>query len=87
MDVINAVNLLELIALSWEAQFVDSAIIRRMYGDLFVDLHHKIQDCKNPPPGVTKDGKQLLVASPSIIRLYNELMTEKTEGQRVPGLN
>jgi hypothetical protein len=85
MDVINAVNLLELIAISWEAQFVASAIIRRMYGDLFVDLYHKIQDCKNPP-GMTKDGKQLLVASPSIIRLYNELITEKTEGQRVPGL-
>jgi hypothetical protein len=87
IDVIQAVNMLELIAISWEAQFMDLDIIRRMYGELFVEFFQKIQECRSPPPGMSKDGRQLLLASPSIIRLYQALLSEKTEGQRVQGLD
>ena len=37
-DVINAVNILELIAISWEGQLIDENLIRRMYSDLFIEF-------------------------------------------------
>ncbi len=36
MDVIKAVNILELIAVSWEGQLIDENIIRRMYSHLYI---------------------------------------------------
>lgn len=79
IDVIKAVNILELIAVSWEGQLIDEDIIRRMYSQLYVEFYDSIMDCKNPPPNVSKDGRQMLYASPATIRLYELLKTEHAE--------
>ncbi len=76
IDVIKAVNILELIAISWEGQLIDENIIRRMYSTLYIEFFQKIQDCKKPPSNITKDGKQMLLASPATMKLYNQLITE-----------
>ena len=64
LDVIQAVNILELIAICWEGQLIDENIIRRMYGRLYIDIYHKIEDCKNPPESVSKNGKEMLLRAP-----------------------
>ena len=79
IDVIKAVNILELIAVSWEGQLIDENIIRRMYSTLYIEFYQKIQDCKNPPSNITKDGKQMLLASPATMKLYNQLITEHVD--------
>ena len=75
-DVIRAVNILELIAVSWEGQLIDENIIRRMYKRLFIEFYDKIRECKNPPPNVEKDGRQMLLECPAIGTLYNQLSEE-----------
>jgi hypothetical protein len=79
IDVIKAVNILELIAISWEGQLIDENIIRRMYSTLYIEFFQKIQDCKKPPSSITRDGKQMLLASPATIKLYNQLITEHAD--------
>lgn len=78
-DVIKAVNMLELIAVCWEGQLIDESIIRRMYSFLYIEFFQKIQECKDPPSAIAKDGKQMLLASPATIRLYNQLMAEHAD--------
>jgi len=78
-DVIKAVNILELVAVSWEGQLIDENIIRRMYCELYIEFFDNITDCKNPPPSISKDGRQMLYASPATIKLYNLLKTEHAE--------
>jgi len=79
VDVIKAVNILELIAISWEGQLIDENIIRRMYSHLYIEMYDNIMDCKNPPSNISKDGRQMLYACPSAIRLYELLKIEHTE--------
>jgi len=76
IDVIKAVNILELIAISWEGQLIDENIIRRMYSHLYIEMYDNIMDCKNPPENISKNGRQMLYASPAAIRLYELLKTE-----------
>jgi hypothetical protein len=78
-DVIKAVNMLELIAVSWEGQLIDENIVRRMYSDLYIEFYQSIEECKNPPDNVSKNGKQMLLASPATMRLYNQLISEHAE--------
>ena len=75
-DVIKAVNVLELIAIACEGDFIDIAIIKRMYSRLFIDFYNRIEDCKNPPPEIFGDGKSMILACPAIINLYNELLKD-----------
>ncbi len=75
-DVIKAVNILELVAISWEGQLIDENIIRRMYRRLFIEFYEKIRECKNPPTTVEKDGRQMLLECPAIGSLYNQLSDE-----------
>jgi hypothetical protein len=75
-DVIKAVNILELIAVSWEGQLIDENIIRRMYSHLYIEMFDNIMECKNPPANISKNGRQMLYASPSTIRLYELLKSE-----------
>jgi len=85
MDVIKAVNMLELIAISWEGQLIDENIIRRMYSHLYIETFDSIIECKNPPKNVSKNGRQMLYASPAAIRLYELLRTEHAgKGQVKP---
>ena len=83
VDVIKAVNLLELVAVSWEGQLIDENIIRRMYSTLYIEFFQKIQECKSPPSGVTKDGKQMLLASPATMKLYNQLIAEHADRNKL----
>lgn len=78
-DVTQAVNLLELVAVSWEGRLIDVNIIRRMYSQLYIEFYQKIEECRNPPPGIEKTGKQMLLACPAVIKLYGELMAEHAD--------
>lgn len=75
VDVVKAVNTLELVALCWEAQAIDQNIIRRTFGDKFVQFYEKIQDCKKPPPG-WKTGRQYLQENRAASKLYEEIKRE-----------
>ena len=86
-DVIKAVNILELVAISWEGQLIDENIIRRMYSQLYIEMFDNIMDCKNPPINISKDGRQMLYASPSAISLYKLLKTEYTEKGKLNPIN
>jgi hypothetical protein len=83
MDVIKAVNILELIAVSWEGQLIDENIIRRMYSHLYIEMYDNIMDCKNPPENVSKDGRKMLYDSPAAIQLYELLKTEQVRKDKL----
>jgi hypothetical protein len=83
VDVIKAVNILELIAISWEGRLIDEDVIRRMYSSLYIDFYQKIEECKFPPSGIEKNGKQMLLASPSVIELYNQLFAEHAKRSKL----
>lgn len=85
-SVTDAVNGLELIAIAWEGGLVDRDILRRMYKDLFIEFFESIQACAAPSAG-DKSGHDMLKECPSAMRLYNELMHDITEGQKVPGVD
>lgn len=87
VDVIKAVNILELIAVSWEGQLIDENIIRRMYSHLYIEMYDNIVDCKNPPANISKDGRQMLYASPSATRLYQLLKNEHSEKGKLNPIN
>lgn len=76
VDVIKAVNFLELVAISWEGQLIDENIIRRVYSHLYLEMYDNIMDCKNPPKSVSRDGRQMLFESPATISLYELLKSE-----------
>jgi translation initiation factor 2 beta subunit (eIF-2beta)/eIF-5 len=50
-----------------------------MYSTLYIEFFQKIQDCKNPPSNVARDGKQMLLACPATIKLYNQLISEHAD--------
>ncbi len=84
-DVIKGVNLLELMAVCCEGQLIDPSVIRRMYSSLYIKIYQAIQDCKDSPANVGKDGKQMLLDCPAAIKLYDELMAEHAaRGQLKP---
>ena len=86
-DVIKAVNILELIAISWEGQLIDENIIRRMYSQLYIEFYDNITECKNPPPSISKDGKQMLYSSPAVMSLYQRLVTEHVDKGKLNPIN
>jgi translation initiation factor 2 beta subunit (eIF-2beta)/eIF-5 len=69
-------TLLELIAVCWEGDLIDQDIIRGMYSQLYIEFYQKIEQCKNPPKEVEKNGRQMLLACPAAIRLYQQLLSE-----------
>ncbi len=85
-DVAKAVNLLELIAVSWEGGLIDEDIIRRMYSQLYIEFYEKIIECKNPPQNVSKDGRQMLAASPAVTSLYQLLKAEAAARNRLTSI-
>lgn len=74
--IINAVNVLDLLAVCWEGQLVDEKIILRSYREIFIRTYNEIQKCTNPPETVLKDGAAMLNDSRSATSLYKYLMEE-----------
>ncbi len=75
-DVIRAVNVLELVAVSWEGELIDENIIRRIFAQRFIHLYRNIEECKNPPSEVGIDGKQMLFECRAATQLYQQLSNE-----------
>lgn len=74
-DVINAVNVLELVALCWEGGMVDSGVIRRAFGEVFLRFYDnimKVPNLGNP----NKSGSDMIRENPSIGKLYKQLQEE-----------
>jgi len=75
-EVRNAANILELVAVSWEGQLIDEDIIRRIFSMTFVKTYDKIKQCTNAPINFPMDGPEMLRNSPSTTKLYQQLVTE-----------
>lgn len=74
-DVINAVNVLELVALCWEGGMVDADVIRRSFGEVYLRFHDNIM--KVPNLGIpNKSGSDMIRENPSIGRLFKQLQEE-----------
>jgi len=80
-DVIEAANVLELLAICWEGQLIDEGLIQIMYSDLYIHFYEKIELCKNPPQNVARNGRGMLQASPSTVNLYNLLLRERNKSR------
>ena len=76
LDVIKAVNILELVAVSFEGQLIDENIIRRIFSKQYIEFYQKIEECRNPPENVSMDGRRMLLENPATTRLYQQLMDE-----------
>lgn len=85
VDVINAVNILELVAICWEGQLIDENIIRRMFSKQYIEFYQRIEECRNPPANVRRDGKEMLLESRAATRLYRQLIDEHArQGELAP---
>lgn len=71
-DVVALMNSLEILALCYESEAVDPAVIRRTYSEKFIELYDKIGECKNPPEG-WRSGRQLLAENKAAGKLRDEL--------------
>lgn len=72
VDVVKAVNVLELVALCWESNMVDGAVLMRAFGERFVHFYDdivKVPTLANP----NKSGSDLIRENPAIGNLYDEL--------------
>jgi hypothetical protein len=76
VDVINAVNVLELVGLCWEGEMVDANVIRRTFGMPFVTMYDKVHSMITLPAPINKTGAQLLNENPAIGKLYATLKKE-----------
>ena len=87
LDVIKAVNTLELVAICWEGELIDQDIIRRTFLSQYIDFYQKIEGCKNPPTGIRLDGKQMLLQNKATMQLYKELIEEYTNQHKLSSIN
>ncbi len=79
VDVINAVNVLELVGLCWEGGMVDSNVIRRSFGERFVAMYDRVHAVPKLPPSIGKSGADLINENPAIGKLYEVLRKELLE--------
>jgi hypothetical protein len=68
---LQVVNTLELVAVCWDGEIVDRAIIRRTFGTRFVELYQAVDQV--PAAAPWKAGREFLRGSPATERLYDEL--------------
>ena len=82
-DVRIASNTLELVSVCWEGQMIDEAVLRRFFDTTFIEFYENIQQCVNPPSNVQMDGHALLRNSPATRRLYQYLVKEISERDKI----
>jgi hypothetical protein len=88
VDVLKAVNALELVAVCWEAEAVDRDLIRRSFGDTFIEFYEAIQKCTRLPS--RGSGESLLAQAPAIRHVYTTLLDERKERDKkasIPSLS
>ncbi|MEZ4672575.1 MAG: hypothetical protein R3E39_32140 [Anaerolineae bacterium] len=77
VDIINAVNYLELLGVSWEGETVDERTLFRVFGKYIIETYESIKQCKNPPQNIPKDGEEMLSDCPYATRLYSHLKNKQ----------
>lgn len=85
-DVRNNSNTLELVAICWEGNLIDPNVLRRGFGDTFIEIYETVDQCQNPPANLPYSGRALLRRSPATQRLYDELRKENIEHGRIPSI-
>lgn len=75
VDVVKAVNTLEIVALCCEGGMVDEAVVKRTFREGFLRLFTAIEACP-PLPGVKKTGRQLLQENKAAMRFGQSLLSE-----------
>lgn len=75
LDVRNAVNTLELVAICCEGGMVDEQVIKRTFRDPFVQLYDAIAVCKEMP-SLRRNGIALLRENPAAMSFYEKLKQE-----------
>lgn len=84
-DVVVAMNTLELVAVTVEAGAVDEAVVRRSFGDRFVEMYRKIERCEGLS-SANKSGKDYLDENPCARRLFAQLDREQVHDRAVKSL-
>lgn len=84
VDVIKAVNALEMIAICWEANVVDREVIRVSMLDSYLSMHDSINQIAGRLPN-GKNGPEVLRASPIVGKVYNSLLGVKHGQSKISG--
>jgi hypothetical protein len=74
-DVLKVVNTLELVALCTEGGMVDTQVIKRTFGQVFLELYDQVHACP-PLPGLNKSGPDLLRENRAAMSFYKELSSD-----------
>jgi hypothetical protein len=88
--VVNAVNILELVALCWEADIIDRAIVQRTFSDTFMNIYKQIEACTDldmGPDQQRKSGKGLLEENRATRNFYRYLEEKRLRAHRITRLN
>jgi len=78
-DIRKAVNLLEAVAMSWEADIVDRQMVLVSFGHLYNDLYDKVKRTNVVPEaadGSGPSGSALLNSNPFIEKINNQIIEE-----------
>lgn len=81
-DVIKVVNTLELVALCCEGGMIDEQVIRRTFKDQFMDHYESVERC-GLLPGLTTDGKKLLLENRAATQFYQVLSSERLSSDKI----
>lgn len=85
LDIIKAVNTLELVALCCEGNMVDEDIIKRTFKDQFIKHFENIRDCQKIP-SYHLNGREILKENRAATAFYNKLEQDRIEHDRIKRL-
>ena len=82
-DVRTSINVMELVALCWEANIVDKRMVELSFLNEFIIIYEQINQTQVIIPGMNKTGTELLNGAPAIGRLYAEIKRLQTQQARI----
>ncbi|MBP6582428.1 MAG: hypothetical protein KA204_02995 [Chromatiaceae bacterium] len=83
-DVIKLVNTLELVALCCEGGLIDEKVILRTFREQFMNHYMAIEAC-GAIPGLSKNGKQLLMENRAASNFYRKLLQDHISQGQISG--
>lgn len=78
-EIVNMINFLELLGISYDGQLADREILLRVFREFIIEQYRAIELCTDPLENHTKSGKDMLLESRSATFLYKRLIDENNK--------
>lgn len=78
-EIVNMINFLDLLGISYEGQLADRKILLRVFREFIIEQYQAIELCTDILENHTKSGKDMLLESRSATFLYERLIDENNK--------